>query len=72
MVNESSVFEPLKFYFTVFTGGKVKLADESSHPIVSEKLLGWLVGCFGLYGHLRQYFSLCRAVSEREGERKEK
>ena len=33
---------------------------------------GWLVGCFGLKGPLRQYFSLYRAVSQREGERKEK
>ena len=32
----------------------------------------WLVGCFGLNGPLRQYFSLYRAVSQREGERKEK
>ena len=32
----------------------------------------WLVGCFGLNGPLRQYFSLCRAVSQREGESKEK
>ena len=31
-----------------------------------------LVGWFGLNGPLRQYFSLYRAVSEREGERKEK
>ena len=31
----------------------------------------WLVGCFGLNGPLRQYFSLYRAVSQREGERKE-
>ena len=30
-----------------------------------------LVGCFGLNGPLRQYFSLYRAVSQREGERKE-
>ena len=29
-------------------------------------------GCFGLNGPLRQYFSLYRAVSQREGERKEK
>ena len=35
-------------------------------------LVGWLVGCFGLNGPLRQYFSLYRAVSLREGERKEK
>ena len=33
---------------------------------------GWLVGCFGFNGPLRQYFSLCRAVSQREGEREEK
>ena len=33
---------------------------------------GCLVGCFGLNGPLRQYFSLYRAVSQREGERKEK
>ena len=32
----------------------------------------WLVGCFGLNGPLRQYFSLYRAVSQREGEREEK
>ena len=30
---------------------------------------GWLVGCFGFNGPLRQYFSLYRAVSkEREKE----
>ena len=34
--------------------------------------LFWLVGCFGLNGPLRQCFSLYRAVSQREGERKEK
>ena len=31
--------------------------------------LNGLVGCFGLNGPLRQYFSLYRAVSQREGER---
>ena len=34
--------------------------------------LGWLVGCFGFNGPLRQYFSLYRAVSQREGERGKK
>ena len=34
--------------------------------------LSWLVGCFGFNGPLRQYFSLYRAVSQREGERGEK
>ena len=32
----------------------------------------WLVGCFGLNGPLRQYFSLYWAVSHGEGEREEK
>ena len=32
----------------------------------------WLVGCFGLNGPLRQYFSVYGAVSQRERERKEK
>ena len=31
-----------------------------------------MVGCFGLNGPLRQYFSLYRAVTQREGEREEK
>ena len=35
-------------------------------------LVGWLVGCFGFYGPLKQYFSLCQAVSLREGEGLEK
>ena len=33
--------------------------------------VGELVGCLRLNGPLRQYFSLDRAVSQREGERKE-
>ena len=33
---------------------------------------GFLVGCFRFSGPLRQYFSLYRAVSQREGERGEK
>ena len=32
----------------------------------------WMVGCFGLNGPLRQYFSLYRAFSQREGGRNEK
>ena len=39
---------------------------------LSTDLADWLVGCFGLNGPLRQYFSLYRAVSQREGEREEK
>ena len=33
--------------------------------------VGWLVG-YGFNGPLRQYFSLYRAVSQREGKRDEK
>ena len=33
---------------------------------------GWLVDCLGFDDPLRQYFSLYRAVSQKEGERKEK
>ena len=32
----------------------------------------WMVGCFGFNSPLKQYFSLYRAVSQREGEREEK
>ena len=36
-------------------------------------LVGWLVvGCLRLNGPLRQHFSLYRAVSQREGERKDR
>ena len=35
-------------------------------------VLTFLVGCFGFNGPLRQYFSLYRAVSQREGERGKK
>ena len=41
-------------------------------PIIYIKKHSWLVGCFGFNGPLRQYFSLYRAVSQREGERGEK
>ena len=40
--------------------------------MIRMKLVSWLVGCFELNGPLRQYFSLYRAVPQREGERKEK
>ena len=36
-----------------------------------EEVVGWLV-VFGLNDPLRQYFSLYRVVSQREGEREEK
>ena len=48
------------------------LQDEMNKIILLNVGISWLVGCFGLNGPLRQYFSLYRAVSQREGERKEK
>ena len=39
---------------------------------VEERHWFWLVGCFELNGPLRRYFSLYRAVSQREGERGKK
>ena len=45
------------------------VSDDGFNP---EVLSSWLVGCFGFKGPLRQYFSLYRAVSQREGERRER
>ena len=47
-----------------------KISDvlESDPRLICDELVGWLVG-FGFNGLLRQYFSLYRAVSQREGER---
>ena len=39
-------------------------------PVPGRPLV-WLVGWFGFNGPLRQYFSLYRAVSQREGEGEE-
>ena len=47
------------------------IQDISWKKKASTKLFGWLV-VFGLNDPLRQYFSLYRVVSQREGERKEK
>ena len=46
-----------------------KIIGKYELPYHFKKMVGWLF--FGLNGPLRQYFSLYRAVSEREGERKE-
>ena len=48
--------------------------NQSCHAIFIKNfiyIIGWLVGWFGFNGPLRQYFSLYRAVSQREGERRE-
>ena len=52
---------------------KTKLMTNSASDSQREVKVkvGWLVGCFGFNGPLRQYFSLYRAVSQRMGERRE-
>ena len=50
-----------------YQNNKEKVIAYGSHTLV-----GWLVGCFGFNGPLRQYFSLYRAISQREGERRER
>ena len=45
---------------------------DCTNLVANECGAGWLVGCFGFNGPLRQYFSLYRAVSQREGEREER
>ena len=44
----------------------------NNYNLTPHSSLIWLVGCFGFKGPLRQYFSLYRAVSQREGERGER
>ena len=39
---------------------------------IKDRQVNWLVGCFGFNGPFRQYFSLYRAVSQREEKRGEK
>ena len=47
-------------------------SNEEVVTAAEEWVIGWLVGCFGFNGPLGQYFSLYRAVSQREGERGER
>ena len=46
--------------------------EETGSSPRTQSMFGWLVGCFGCNGHLRQYFSLYRAISPREGDRRER
>ena len=65
----------LLIIFAVRERERERERESSRSPVVRRVVgwcVGWLVGCFGLKGPLRQYFSLYRAVSQREGERKEK
>ena len=54
-----------------FSKSNTDIFINDSHVNVGH-LFNLVVGCFGLNGPLRQYFSLYRAVSQRQGERKEK
>ena len=59
------------FYIVSYIGdnGNPRMTSSDGHV---DSLVGfWLVG-LGLNGPLRQYFSLYRAVSQREGERGKK
>ena len=61
------------FLFTVpcrIVFAKLKYYNFSCSIQFFVRYVGLLVGCFGLNGPLRQYFSLYRAVSQREGKRK--
>ena len=48
-----------------------KTTNQPNHVYQDVVVDGRLMDCFGLNGSLRQYFSLCRAVSQRGGERRE-
>ena len=61
-IHNSCIFEQTKMFLDLNLAALVALFFS----------LDWLVGCFGFNGPLRQYFSLYRAVSQREGERGEK
>ena len=63
--------------YTQYTIVNIKKKITLNHPKSAamgffSKGLNWLVGCFGFNGPLRQYFSLYRADSRREGERGKK
>ena len=55
-----------------FLGVEIFKVHESESNLKFIPTVGLLVSCFGFYGSLRQYFSLYRAVSLREGKRGEK
>ena len=65
--NKMLLFLPWRNEGTDMLAGYESYCDEHYH---SERV-GWLVG-FGFNGPLRQYFSLYRAASQREEERRKK
>ena len=50
----------------------LNLIESVSEGFPTYSYIHWFVGCFGVNDPLRQYFSLYRVVSQREGERGEK
>ena len=46
----------------------MSVSELSGTITISIFMFSWLVGCFGFNGPLRQYCSLYRAASQREGE----
>ena len=71
-----SLYETARYRLKYCPKGPLSPKQPTNKPTQFRNILyaktNWLVGCFGLNGPLRQYFSLYRAVSQREGERKEK
>ena len=67
-----NIEEPQQKYRLGTVSNRLLRGLKNSIWMLCVRLVCWLVGCFGLNGPLRQYFSLYRAVSQREGERKEK
>ena len=61
------------FFFIHFSPAfRLKCVSAGMRIAIFCIMMIWLVGCFGFNGPLRQYFSLYRAVSQREGEREER
>ena len=58
------------YYLSRFAVHVLVLTQYSICRTLKSKQVGWLVGCLGFNGPLRQYFSLYRAVSQREGDKR--
>ena len=65
-------FKCMFFFFHHFYNLKGTASVSSCPQHQTSRKVGWLVGCFGFNGPLRQYFSLYRAISQRAGERRER
>ena len=71
IVSSFSAVEYAPLHYRKLEKAKINALKNLKQLILIQTWVGWLVGCFGLNGPLRQYFSLYRAVSQREGEKKE-